>query len=259
MVARAIWQGVITFKGVSLPVKLYSAVVDRAVHFHLLHKPDHVRLEQRMVNPRTGEVVPNESIAKAFPVSNELLVLVDKSDLEQLTPAPTRKIEIQRFVPSDAISPEWYDRPYYLGPSSDSEQEYYAFAAALAHQGDSGIARWVMRKREYAGALCSESGHLLLATLHSAREVISLSQLDAPTGRDLLAEEKNLAKRLVESLAGTYQPKEYHDEYQQRVQELIDAKRKGKRLKAPRKIARKPAAKSLAESLRQSLQAAGSR
>jgi DNA end-binding protein Ku len=259
MGARAIWRGVITFKGVSLPVKLYSAVVDRAVHFHLLHKSDHVRLEQRMVNPRTGETVPNEAIGKAYPVNNELLVLVDKSDLEQLNPAPTRKIQVERFVPSDAISPEWYDRPYYLGPVAESDKEYYALAAAMDHQGFAGVARWVMRKREYAGALCSESGHLLLATLHSAREVISLSQLDAPTGRDLGAEEKSLARRLVESLAGTFQPEEYHDEYQQRVQELVDAKRKGKRVKARHKIARKPAARSLAESLRQSLQAAGSR
>jgi DNA end-binding protein Ku len=116
-----------------------------------------------------------------------------------------------------------------------------------------------MRKREYAGALCAESGHLVLVTLHSAREVVSLSELEAPTGRDLLAEEKDLAKQLVESLEGTFQPEDYHDQYQQRVQELIDAKRKGKRLKAPRKITRKPAAKSLAESLRQSLRAAGAR
>jgi non-homologous end joining protein Ku len=95
MAARALWEGVITFQGMKVPVRLYSAVVDRDVHFHLLHKKDHARLQQRMVNPRTGEVVDRDDLRKAFPVDETTYVLLDDDEIDALAPEPSRTIEVR--------------------------------------------------------------------------------------------------------------------------------------------------------------------
>jgi DNA end-binding protein Ku len=257
MKPRAIWQGVITCRGISVPVKLYSAVVDADVHFHLLHKKDGARLEQRTVNPKTGEAVDRSLVRKAYPVGDGELVLLNDRELDSLDPPPSREIEVARFVPSSAIPLEWYDRPYYLGPTPESAQAYAALVAALARLGRRGIARWVMREKEYVGALCSENGVLVLVTLYHAGEVISVSDLEPPPGRDLTAEEKSLAAKLVESLAGEFKPGEFHDEYQGLVRRLVEAKRRGKHLKKSPKPKPAPKTKSLADSLRGSLRALG--
>src|SRR5262249_10492537 len=152
----------------------YSAVVDRAVHFHLLHKKDHVRVQQRMLNPQSGQSVEHGEIRKGYPIDKTTYVLLDEDEIAQLVAESSRTIQVSRFVPSASISLEWYDRPYYLGPTSGHEKEYGALAGALANHDRRGILHWVMRKKEYAGALYSDSGHLLLITLHHTGEVVAI-------------------------------------------------------------------------------------
>jgi DNA end-binding protein Ku len=255
--ARAIWRGQIVFRDIDLPVKLYSAVIDRDIHFHLLHEKDRIRLEQWNINPATGRAVEHATSHKAYPIDAGVFVLVDDDELKSMAPVGSRVIQVSRFAPSESIPLEWYDRPYYLGPDSDPEKDYYALAAALESERKSGLARWVMRGREYAGALRAEQGHLLLVTLRHAEDVVRAKDIDAPAGRDLLAEEKRLAKTLVESLSGPFDPSEFHDEYQAKLRALVEAKLKGKKLpKAPKPRA-KPEPKSLVDSLRGSLRAMG--
>ena len=128
---------------------------------------------------------------------------------------------------------------------------------ALEEEAASGLARWVMRGRDYAGALRAEKGHLLLVTLRHAEEVVRAADLSAPSGRDLLAEEKRLAKSLVDSLTGAFEPTEFHDDYQDKLRKLVEAKRKGKKLPKASKPKAKPKPKSLVDSLRGSLRAMG--
>jgi DNA end-binding protein Ku len=222
MAVRALWQGTITFARTSLPIRLYSAVVDRAVHFHLLHNKDHIRLEQRMVNPRTGATVARSAMRKACPVDKETFVPLGDDEIDALAPESSRTLAVTRFAPRDAIALEWFDPPYLVGPASDHEAEYHAVAGPLAAQDRCGIAQWVMRKREYAGALCSESGHLLLVTLHRAGEVVSTSDLDQPSGRDLSKEEYALAEELIDALTGAFDPTLFHDTYQDEVRKLVE-------------------------------------
>lgn len=256
MAVRAIWQGVLTLDRLSVPVKLYSAVVDRDVHFHLLHSKDRVRVEQRMVNPNTGETVEHANMRKGFPVGEGTYVLLEKEEIDRLAPASSRTIEITRFVPTESVSQEWYDRPYFLSPVSGHEKEYRALADAIRRQKRCGVARWVMRKKAYAGALCSDSGHLLLITLHHAEEVVAITDLDRPTGRDFSTEERSLAEKLVDSLAGDFKPDEFRDEYQAEVRKLIEAKQRGKKPPARRAPKPRPESKSLADALRRSVQTA---
>ena len=230
MAARAIWKGELKIDSAKVPVKLYAAVKDQAVRFHILEKQSKKRVKQHMINPDSGEEIANEEIQKGFEIEPGTFVILNEKELESLEPGPSREIEIKQFVPPSAIPPEFYDRPYYLGPDGN-ETAYFALAAALRNQNKEGLAHWVMRKRSFAGALRSEGDHLLLFTLRSPEEVLSAKDLPRPAGRAPDKKELSMAKQLVEMLKGEFDPKDYQDEYRQRVMEFVEKKAKGR---APR-------------------------
>jgi DNA end-binding protein Ku len=254
MAARAIWKARILIGEEELPVKLYSAVQDRAVHFRLLHEKDLKPVRQKMVNPDTGRVVEFEDVRRAFATESGDLVMLDEEELAELEPAESRDITVTRFVPYGVISHQWYDRPYFLGPDDDAES-YFALAAALRKQEREGVARWVMRKKEYVGALRVEGDHLMLMTLRHAGEVVSASSLPKPGGRALDKREVQMATQLVKALEDDLDMSAYSDEYRERVAELVAAKAEGKVLKFP-EAPRKDTDASLAEMLEKSLGAA---
>lgn len=226
MAARAIWKGELKIGSTKVPVKLYSAVVDRTVRFHILDDRHLMRVKQHMVSPDSGEEVGNQEIKKGYEVEPGKFVILTDEDLESLEPKPSREIEILEFVPPESINQQWYERPYYLGPDGD-EQAYFALAEALDNREREGIARWVMRNKAYVGALRSQDGYLVLCTLRNAAEVISARELPKPAGRAPSAKELNMAKQLVGMLEGEFNPSEFEDEYRKRVLEFIERKAKG--------------------------------
>ena len=123
MAARAIWKGELKLNSTKVPVKLYAAVKDQTVRFHILDEKSKTRVKQHMVEPDKGKEIPNEEIQKGFEVEPGTFVILDEEELQNLEPEASREIEITQFVAPKAISPEYYDRPYYLGPDGDQEQQ----------------------------------------------------------------------------------------------------------------------------------------
>src|SRR5882672_5042716 len=230
MAARAIWKGELKLGSAKIPVKLYSGVIDHTVHFHILDDKHLMRVKQHMVSPDSGDEVPTDEIQKGYEIEPGRFVLVTGAELEELQPKPSREIEIAEFVPPEAISQQWYERPYYLAPDGD-QKAYFALAEALKNSNREGIARWVMRNKAYVGALRAEGDYLLLVTLRNAEEVISARDLPKPAGRAPTQKELNMAKQLVALLEGEFNAADYKDEYRERVMEFIESKAKGK---APR-------------------------
>ncbi|MFN2497900.1 MAG: Ku protein [Pyrinomonadaceae bacterium] len=226
MAGRAIWKGELNIGSTKVPVKLYSAVSDRTVRFHLLDDRHLMRVKQHMVSPDSGEEVTNQAIKKGYEVEPGKFVILTDEDLESIEPKPSREIEVTEFVPPQSINQQWYERPYYLGPDGDV-QAYFALAAALENREREGIARWVMRNKSYIGALRSQDGYLVLCTLRNAAEVISARELPKPAGRAPSAKELNMAKQLVAMLEGEFNAAEFEDEYRKRVMEFIERKAKG--------------------------------
>jgi DNA end-binding protein Ku len=255
MAARSIWKGTITFDSAKLPVKLYSSALDRSIRFRLLHDQDMVTVKQRMVDPATGKAVAAEDVQRGAEVEPGVFVILEDRDLESIEPPSAREIEVLRFVPGGAISHQWYARPYYLGPDAGGESEYWAFADALDRSGREGIARWVMRKQEYVGALRLHEGYLMLITLRHQGEVIASGDLEPPGGRALSDKELKMAEQLVAALTDEFDPEEFRDEHRDRVLELIEKKARGEKVRLRKPVERKTEG-SLTDALSASLAAA---
>jgi DNA end-binding protein Ku len=253
MTARAIWKGHLVLGKHEVPVKVYSAVQDQAVHFHLLHEKDLMPVEQRIVRKDNGREVPKEAQRKAFPLDDQRAVILEPDELEKLEPESDRTIQLLRFVPREALGDQWFDRPYYLGPDDDGGA-YFALASALGDKDRLGIARWVMRNKRYLGALSVADGHLVMTTLRRAEQVLAVPAIRPDKARTPSAAEVKLAEQLVDSITGPFAPEEWQSEYRQRLHKLIEVKAKGTRL---RLVTPKPkeATGDLAESLRASLAA----
>jgi DNA end-binding protein Ku len=255
MAARAIWKGTLRIGDESVAVKLYSAVEPSgSVAFRLLHEKDLTPVQGRMVNPRTGRAVASEDTKRGYVTEDGRLVVLEPEELAALEPPASRDIELLRFVPADAIDPRWYDRPYYLGPDGDA-RAYAALAAVLEKRGVAGIARWVMRKQHYVGALRLEAGYPMLVAMRRAGELVDASALPRPAGRGMTDQERKMAERLLRALEGEFDPEEWKDEHHERLMELIEAKAKGKTIPIaeyrPRRTER-----DLVDALRRSVTAA---
>lgn len=253
MSARAMWKGKLKIGATRVPVDLYAAVVDRTVHFHILEEKTMTPVKQHMVNPATGKEVPSEDIRKGYEVEPGIFVVLTEKELARFEPKPSRDIDVTEFVPPDHISQQWYDRPYYLAPDGDSSA-YFALAEALKKKQKIGIARWVMRKNAYLGALCVEGDYLMLVTLRHAEEVVLANDLPEPKGRALEKKELNMASQLVELLEGEFDPADFKDEYRERVMTFIESKAKGKKPKLSA-VRTKRATASLGSALSKSINA----
>jgi DNA end-binding protein Ku len=246
--ARAIWKGSLKLGDEELAVKMYSAAQDRTVHFRLLDKESLAPVRQRIVRKTDGKEVEKDEQRKALALDPERAVMLTAKELDELEPEASRDIELLRFVAPSVLTDQWYDRPYYLGPEED-EKGYFALADALESRNVLGIARWVMRKKRYVGALTALDGYLMMVTLRRAEQVLPVPEVKTtPVDK----KELKLAERLVQEISGEFDPTLWQDEYHERVCELIEAKRRGKKIELPAPE-RKSASGGLAEQLRQSL------
>src|SRR5262245_37233072 len=160
MAARAIWKGSLKIGASTVPVKMYSAVQDRDIHFHVLQSAIESRVKQEMVS-EDRQQVEKAKIRKGYEVEPGTFVILQAAELRQLKPKESRLINMLRFVPAPQLGNEWYERPYYLGPDGDTES-YFALAEALERRNVLGIARWSMRGKSYVGALRVQDGYLMM-------------------------------------------------------------------------------------------------
>ena len=230
---RAIWSGAISFGLVNIPVKLYSAVSRKTVRFHQLDSADNQRIQQKRVNPRTGEEVPYENLVKGYEIGGDRYVVVSPEELDALAPEKTRTIDIEDFVDLEDIDPIFYDHPYYLVPDTGAEKAYRLLVDAMEEAGKVAIARVVIRSKEQLVAIRPRDGILTMETMLFADEVIPPDDLeDAPSDgkKKTSKRELEMARQLIDSLSGDFKPDKYHDEYRERVLDMIERKAQGEEI-----------------------------
>jgi DNA end-binding protein Ku len=230
---RAIWSGAISFGLVNIPVKLYSAVSRKTVRFHQLDRDTNQRIQQKRVNPETGEEVPYENLVKGYEIGPDRYVVITPEELEAVEPEKTRTIDIQDFVDLDQIDPIYYDHPYYLAPDKGATKAYKLLLDAMKNAGRVAIARVVIRSKEHLVAIRPRDDVLTMETMLFADEVIppdSLDEVSADGAGKTSKKELDMAKQLIDSLSGDFEPEKYRDEYRDSVLEMIERKAQGEEI-----------------------------
>jgi DNA end-binding protein Ku len=228
---RAIWSGAISFGLVNIPVKLYSAVSRKTVRFHQIDAESGQRIRQQRVNPASGDEVPYEQIVKGYEISPDKYVTITPEELEALEPQKTRTIDIEQFVDLEQIDPIYYDHPYFLAPDKGAAKAYKLLLDAMEEADKVAIARVVIRSKENLVALRSYGGAITMETMLFPDEVVSpdsIEELSALNGDvKTTKRELDMAKQLIESLSGDFDPSGYRDEYRDRVLDMIERKAAG--------------------------------
>jgi DNA end-binding protein Ku len=231
--ARSIWTGAISFGLVTVPVKLYSAVNRKTVRFHQLNGKTGVRIQQKRVDPSTGDEVAYEDIVKGYELSPDRYVVIEPDELSSLEPKKTKTIEIEDFVELSDIDPILYDHPYYLAPGPGGAKPYRLLLEAMEETGRVAVARVVIRQKEALVAVRPMGDVLGMSTMLFADEVVDPDKVDelaAAKDVDTTKRELDIAKQLIYSLAGPFEPEKYHDEYREQVVDLIERKANGEEI-----------------------------
>ncbi|WP_188186877.1 non-homologous end joining protein Ku [Nonomuraea sp. SYSU D8015] len=231
--ARAIWNGVLTFGLVSVPVQLFTATEDHRVHFRQFQRGTSNRIRYRRVNEATGREVDYNDIVKGYDLGGGDYVIVEPEELDEIAPGKSRMIDIRGFVDLDQVEPVYFDRTYYLAPNGEEYTKVYELLrTALYEANKAGIATFVMRRKQHLVALRAQEDVLVLHTLHWADEVRDPHQElpVLPEHTETRGQELDTARQLIDALSTDWHPEDYHDTYSERVHELIDAKAKGQQI-----------------------------
>lgn len=226
--ARAIWKGSISFGLVHIPVGLFSAEKTNDLSFRQLDRRNLSPVGYRKYNKATGEEVESDVIVKGYEYESGHYVVLSDEDLLRANPEKTQTVEITDFVDLEDIEPVFYDKPYYLAPTGKNAKGYALLREALKRTRKVGIAKVVIRSREYLSAVVPQGNVLVLEILRYADEIRSTDDLEVP-GDDLQAlgvndREVEMAERLVEGMTAEWTPEKYHDTYREDLMGLIQGR-----------------------------------
>jgi DNA end-binding protein Ku len=257
--ARAIWSGAVTFGLVNVPVKLFTAVTQKEVRFHMLHAKDGSRIRMKRFCEKEDEEVPYDEIVKGYEVSKGRYVALSPEELQKYDPKATRTVEIRDFVDLGDIDPIYYEATYYLVPEKTASKAYRLLHDAMHRTKKVAIGSFVLRTRESLCCIRPLEDALALSTMNRADEVIPASSLELPEAPKPSERELAMAEQLVDSLAAPFQPERYPDVHRERVLELVRKKAEGETIEAPEPEAAPAKVVSLADALSASLAAARTR
>jgi DNA end-binding protein Ku len=238
---RSLWNGTIAFGAVAVPVKLYSAVEAKTVHFHEVHLEDGARIEHRPFCAREDKEVPRDEVVKGYELASGRYVVLDKDEIDAAGGSRSRIIDVEHFVTATDIDPVYYEKSYFLGSRDEGLDAYRLLHDALERSGRAAIGRFSFHKREYLVAIRPYGGVLALHTMRFADELVDAEDLDTPRkARKPEAKELKMAKSLVASLHEPFRPGKFHDEYREAVLAAIRRKAKGKKIAVAEEPATEP-------------------
>lgn len=215
---HGIWKGDISFGLVYIPVTLYSAESYKTkIKLVLLDKRDLSPIGYQKVNKNTGEKVPADQIVEGYEYEENNYVILTKKELQEARDATlTQSIEILEFVNKQEIAPELFEKPYYLEPIKKGEHAYALLREALRDTDKVGIAKVVIRTREYLSALMVDDEAIILQIMRFPQEIISQKDFSFPKIKlhDINKKELGIAVDLIKNMTAKWQPKKYKDDYQ---------------------------------------------
>jgi DNA end-binding protein Ku len=221
---RAIWKGSISFGLVNIPIALYPATRKEELKFRLLRAKDHSPVNYKRVAEKDGKEVPWDEIVKGYEYEKGKFIVLNEKDFQRVDLEATQTVDIQDFVDLDEIDPMYFYKPYYLEPQKGGDKAYVLLREALADGKKVGIAKVVIKTRQYLAGVKALKHALVLELMHFAEELLDAEKLNVPKKVEVGKREKEMAEALVKSMRSKWDPEKYHDDYREALMEVIEEK-----------------------------------
>jgi DNA end-binding protein Ku len=257
---RAIWKGSISFGLVNIPIGLYPATRKEELTFRLLRKSDLSPVNYKRVAEKDGKEVPWDQIVKGYEYEKGKYVVLRGEDFQRVDLEATQTVDIKDFVDLEEIDPIFFYKPYYLEPQKGGDKAYALLRDSLEKSKKVGIAKVVIKTREYLAGVKPEDGVLVLELMHFPDELADASKLHVPRKVEVGKREMNMATALIDSMTSKWDPQKYHDEYREALMEVIEEKVEagGKEIEEkPRKAPKPTKVIDLVSVLQKSLEQSG--
>ncbi|CAA9216405.1 MAG: Ku-like_protein [uncultured Chthoniobacterales bacterium] len=221
---RAIWKGSISFGLVNIPIALYPATRKEELKFRLLRSTDHSPVNYKRVAATDGKEVPWDQIVKGYEYEKGKFVVLNEKDFQRVDLEATQTVDIQDFVDIEEIDPMYFYKPYYLEPQKGGDKAYVLLREALANGKKVGIAKVIIKTRQYLAGVKAMKHALVLELMHFAEELSDAEKLNVPKTLEPGKREMDMAKALVDSMSAKWDPQKYHDDYREALLEVIEEK-----------------------------------
>jgi len=221
---RAIWKGSISFGLVNIPIALYPATRKEELKFRLLRAKDLSPVNYKRVAEKDGKEVPWGDIVKGYEYEKGKFVVLNEKDFQRVDLEATQTVDIQDFVDSDEIDPMYFYKPYYLEPQKGGDKAYVLLREALADGRKVGIAKVIIKTRQYLAGVKALKHALVLELMHFADELLDAEKLNVPKKLEVGKREKEMAEALVKSMSSKWDPEKYKDDYRDALMEVIEEK-----------------------------------
>jgi DNA end-binding protein Ku len=222
---RAIWKGSISFGLVNIPIALYPATRREDLKFRLLRGSDLSPVNYKRVAEKDGKEVPWDQIVKGYEYEKGKFVVLDEKDFQRVDLEATQTVDIQDFVDVDEIDPMYFYKPYYLEPQKGGDKAYVLLRETLAKTKKVGIAKVIIKTRQYLAGVKPLEHTLVLELMHFAEELADPEKLNVPKrSAEPGKREIDMAKALVESMSAAWDPTKYKDDYRDALLDVIEEK-----------------------------------
>jgi DNA end-binding protein Ku len=221
---RAIWKGSISFGLVNIPIALYPATRKEDLKFRLLRGSDLSPVNYKRVAEKDGKEVAWDQIVKGYEYEKGKYVVLKDEDFQRVDLEATQTVDIQDFVEEDEIDPMFFYKPYYLEPQKGGDKAYVLLRDVLAKTKKVGIAKVVIKTRQYLAGVKAEDSVLVLELMHFAEELADTDKLNVPKKLEPGKREIDMATALVESMSSKWNPEKYRDDYREALMEVIEEK-----------------------------------
>jgi DNA end-binding protein Ku len=228
--ARALWKGAVTFGLVNIPVRLYSAVQEKSLKFHMLHAKDGGRIKYQRVCAICGEEVTWDDIVKGYEYSKDHYVQFTEDELQALDLDSIRAIDVVTFVPLDEIDPVYFNKTYYIVPEPSGLKAYRLLQEALEAEGSVGLAKVALRDKEHLATVRLKDDVFVLETMHWPDEIRPAAFEELDKNVEVRDAELKMARQLIQQLSGEFDPEQFADEYRARLEELVEQKVEGQEI-----------------------------
>jgi len=222
--ARAIWKGSISFGLVNIPIALYPATRREELKFRLLRKSDLSPVNYKRVAEKDGKEVAWDQIVKGYEYEKGKYVVLKDEDFQRVDLEATQTVDIKDFVDQEEIDPMFFYKPYYLEPQKGGDKAYALLRDSLKDTNKVGVAKVVIKTRQYLAGVKPEDGVLVLELMHFADELADPEKLRVPKKMEVGKPEMNMAKSLIDGMTSKWEPEKYKDDYREALMDVIEEK-----------------------------------